>query len=166
MKVLRYSTQIHKWVGLVVGLQVLFWVGGGLVMTAIPIATVRSEHRLKASTPAALPLEQIALALGDSPALFVLDNMEQLALEGAPIVHALLHRIPNLKVEVLVVHTNKMAFGAYRGPSGPQTVFAVESHTDAIAKQLGMDALEFRLKNIFVDGDTGHTGHTVTSTCT
>lgn len=59
MKVLRYSTQIHKWVGLVVGLQVLFWVGGGLVMTAIPIETVRSEHRLKASTPAALPLEKI-----------------------------------------------------------------------------------------------------------
>lgn len=59
MKVLRYSTQIHKWAGLVVGLQVLFWVGGGLVMTAIPIETVRSEHRLKASTHAALPLEQI-----------------------------------------------------------------------------------------------------------
>lgn len=68
------------------------------------------------------------------------------------------YRIPNLKVDVFVVHTNKMAFGAYRGPSGPQTVFAVESHTDAIAKKLGMDALEFRLKNIFVDGDTGHTG--------
>ncbi|MCC6791008.1 MAG: xanthine dehydrogenase family protein molybdopterin-binding subunit [Thermomicrobiales bacterium] len=68
------------------------------------------------------------------------------------------YRIPNLKVEVLVVHTNKMAFGSYRGPSGPQTVFAVESHTDAIAKQLGMDALEFRFKNILDDGDTGHSG--------
>ena len=47
MKVLRYSTQIHKWVALVIGLQVLFWVGGGLVMTAIPIETVRSEHRFQ-----------------------------------------------------------------------------------------------------------------------
>jgi hypothetical protein len=26
MKVLRLSTQLHKWVALVVGLQVLFWV--------------------------------------------------------------------------------------------------------------------------------------------
>lgn len=42
-----------------VGLQVLFWVGHGLVMTAIPIETVRSEHRLKASMLAALPLEQV-----------------------------------------------------------------------------------------------------------
>ena len=45
MKLLRLSTQIHKWVALVIGIQVLFWVGGGLVMTAIPIETVRSEHR-------------------------------------------------------------------------------------------------------------------------
>jgi CO/xanthine dehydrogenase Mo-binding subunit len=71
------------------------------------------------------------------------------------------YRIPNLSVEVLVVHTNKMAFGAYRGPSGPQAVFAVESHTDAIAKRLGMDAVEFRLKNIMEEGDQGHSGQTL-----
>ncbi len=57
MKVLRLSTQIHKWVGLVVGIQVLFWVGGGLVMTAIPIETVRSEHHVRTLTPAPLALE-------------------------------------------------------------------------------------------------------------
>ena len=44
------------------------------------------------------------------------------------------YRIPNLKVEALAVHTNKMPFGAYRGPTGPQTVFAVESHIDEIAR--------------------------------
>lgn len=59
MKVLRYSTQIHKWIGLVVGIQMLFWVAGGVVMTAIPIETVRSEHRLKASEPQTLPVAQI-----------------------------------------------------------------------------------------------------------
>ncbi len=59
MKVLRYSTQIHKWVGLVVGIQVLFWVAGGVVMTAIPIETVRSEHRLKSLAPAILPVDGV-----------------------------------------------------------------------------------------------------------
>jgi len=68
------------------------------------------------------------------------------------------YRIPAIKVEVLAVHTNKMPFGAYRGPTGPQTVFAVESHTDAIAQALGMDRLELRLKNIFEEGDIGHSG--------
>src|SRR5215211_180420 len=68
------------------------------------------------------------------------------------------YRIANLKVEVLAVHTNNVSFGAYRGPSGPQSVFAVESHTDAIARELGLDPVEFRLKNIMRDGDTGQTG--------
>lgn len=64
MKVLRYSTQIHKWIGLVVGVQVLFWVAGGVVMTAIPIETVRSEHRLKPASLVALPVAQV-LPLAD-----------------------------------------------------------------------------------------------------
>jgi CO/xanthine dehydrogenase Mo-binding subunit len=68
------------------------------------------------------------------------------------------YRIPNLKVEVLAVHTNNPPFGAYRGPSGPQIVYAVESHTDAIARELGIDPLELRLRHIFRDGDLGHSG--------
>ncbi len=56
MKVLKLSTQLHKWIALVVGLQVLFWVGGGLVMTAIPIETVRGEHRVVEFKPAPLAL--------------------------------------------------------------------------------------------------------------
>ena len=62
MKVLKLSTQLHKWIALVVGLQVLFWVGGGLVMTAIPIETVRGEHR-------AVELKPDALELGGLPGL-------------------------------------------------------------------------------------------------
>jgi CO/xanthine dehydrogenase Mo-binding subunit len=68
------------------------------------------------------------------------------------------YRIPNLKCEALAVYTNNIAFGSYRGPTGPQTVFAVESHMDAIGRQLGIDALELRLKNILEEGDTGHSG--------
>lgn len=54
---LRLSTQIHKWLALVVGLQVLGWVFGGLVMVAIPIEKVRSEHHIAPFQPAALPGE-------------------------------------------------------------------------------------------------------------
>lgn len=72
------------------------------------------------------------------------------------------YRIPNIKVEVLAVHTNKMSFGSYRAPTGPQTVFAVESHTDAIARELGIDPVTFRLRNLMVDGDTGHSGQALT----
>lgn len=70
---LRLSTQIHKWLALVVGLQVLGWVLGGVVMTAIPIERVRSEHHLAKFQPDALPAEglvdfrQAAAAVGVTP---------------------------------------------------------------------------------------------------
>lgn len=64
MKVLKLSTQLHKWIALIVGLQVLFWVGGGLVMTAIPIETVRSEHRVAELKPPPLALDGLP-ALGE-----------------------------------------------------------------------------------------------------
>ncbi|RAK62491.1 PepSY domain-containing protein [Phenylobacterium kunshanense] len=56
---LRWSTQIHKWLALVVGLQVLGWVLGGLVMTAIPIQTVRGEHHVAKFRPDPLPAEGV-----------------------------------------------------------------------------------------------------------
>ncbi len=73
MHVLRLSTQVHKWIALVVGIQVLFWVLGGLVMTAIPITTVRSEHHVaeRALAPlpmgAVLPVQEAASRAGVSP---------------------------------------------------------------------------------------------------
>ena len=56
---LRWSIFIHKWLGLVVGLQVLGWVLGGVVMTAIPIERVRSEHHYAAYQPMPLPTSGI-----------------------------------------------------------------------------------------------------------
>lgn len=70
---LRWSTQIHKWLALVVGLQVLGWVLGGVVMTAIPIERVRSEHHIAQFQPDPLPSRglvdhaAVAAALGVSP---------------------------------------------------------------------------------------------------
>ena len=56
---LRLSLQLHKWIALIVGVQVLFWVVGGLVMTAIPIERVRSEHHLAERKPSPLPLASL-----------------------------------------------------------------------------------------------------------
>src|SRR3989440_2390093 len=72
------------------------------------------------------------------------------------------YRIPHVRVDVVAVYTNKVPFSAYRGPTGPQTVFAVESHTDALARRLGVDPLAFRLKHVFQEGDVAHNGQTLT----
>jgi len=68
------------------------------------------------------------------------------------------YRIPNLRLEGFAVYTNKTNCGSYRAPSGPQANFAVESQMDIIADALGIDPLEFRLRNIVRDGDEGPTG--------
>ena len=75
---LRWSLQFHKWIALVVGIQVLLWTLGGLVMTAIPIERVRSEHHVAERQPAPLVLDRVisaesaAKAVGVSPVEAVL----------------------------------------------------------------------------------------------
>ena len=68
------------------------------------------------------------------------------------------YRIPNLYLEGFAVYTNKTNCGSFRAPSGPQANFAVESQMDIMADALGIDPLDFRLKNIVHDGDEGPTG--------
>jgi uncharacterized iron-regulated membrane protein len=44
-------TTVHKWIGVVVGIQVLLWIAGGLVMSAFPIEVVRGETRAATIEP-------------------------------------------------------------------------------------------------------------------
>jgi CO/xanthine dehydrogenase Mo-binding subunit len=72
------------------------------------------------------------------------------------------YRIPHMRLEGCAVYTNKANFGSFRAPSGPQACYATESHMDSIARQLGLDALEFRLKNLVQEGDVNCTGQVLT----
>ncbi|MBI2298762.1 MAG: tetratricopeptide repeat protein [Armatimonadetes bacterium] len=63
---------------------------GGRVPTAVRVGLQQPE------LPGADPLDQIAELLGTRPALLVLDNFEQLAESGAPVVEELLQRAPRL----------------------------------------------------------------------
>lgn len=72
-----------------------------------------------------------------------------------------LYRIPNLFIQGYCVYTNKMNCGSMRGPSGPQTTFAMESHMDNLAKRIGMDPLDFRLKNLLEKGEKTGVGQTL-----
>ncbi|MFQ6110785.1 MAG: xanthine dehydrogenase family protein molybdopterin-binding subunit, partial [Nitrospinota bacterium] len=66
--------------------------------------------------------------------------------------------IPHVRVNVRLVYTNNPVGGAVRGLGVPQAAFGSESHTDTIASELGLDPLEFRLKNALKEGDTYTTG--------
>ncbi len=59
----------------------------------------------------------------------------------------------NIRFVADVVYTNKPTSGAYRGYGVPQGFFAVESHMERIAHELGLDPLQFRLMNVIQAGE-------------
>ena len=55
---------------------------------------------------------------------------------------------PNSERVIYPVHTNRMVSGNFRAPSDSQGYFAVQSMMDDIAYKLGMDPVDFALKNM------------------
>ncbi|MBM4298519.1 MAG: hypothetical protein FJ143_12345, partial [Deltaproteobacteria bacterium] len=68
------------------------------------------------------------------------------------------YRIPHVKVDGYAVYTNKPVAGSYRGYGIPQGAWAGEQQMDELAKKLGMDPIDIRMKNMFVEGDTSYWG--------
>jgi len=66
--------------------------------------------------------------------------------------------IENVHIDSYALYTNLPPAGALRGFGIPQLVWAYEGHTDIIARELKLDPLEFRRKNILRDGRPQATG--------
>ena len=65
-----------------------------------------------------------------------------------------LYRAANVHFTGTAVYTNLPVGGAYRGYGATQSAFAVEIQIDELAEKLGMDPLEFRMKNHIQSGET------------
>ena len=63
-----------------------------------------------------------------------------------------LYRCPNIEADTYTVFTNKSTAGAMRGYGIPQAMFAMESHTEDVARVLGIPSYEFRMKNVMPKG--------------
>ncbi|SDP04948.1 molybdopterin cofactor-binding domain-containing protein [Afipia sp. GAS231] len=63
------------------------------------------------------------------------------------------YNCPNKKVDATAVYTNTVPAGAFRGYGLPQSLLAVESAIDELAKQLGISPFEMRRRNIVKPGD-------------
>ncbi|ESX25490.1 MULTISPECIES: xanthine dehydrogenase family protein molybdopterin-binding subunit [unclassified Mesorhizobium] len=62
------------------------------------------------------------------------------------------YKLDNVKTVGFEVLVNRPKTAAYRAPSAPMAAFAVESAVDELAKELGMDPVEFRIKNAAQEG--------------
>jgi xanthine dehydrogenase YagR molybdenum-binding subunit len=66
---------------------------------------------------------------------------------GADIPMPYLYKVPNTRVKQSAVAVNAGSSRAFRAPGNPPASFGMESAMDDLAVKLGMDPVEFRLKN-------------------
>lgn len=129
MALLRWAVRLHKWIALVVGIQVLLWVTGGLVMTAIPIERVRGEHHAPPAVSApldvahALSLPAAAYRAGFAPARAELRDTPRGVVwsltppKGEPVI---LDGITGAKLTVIdEAQARRLAGEGYRGQAAP-----------------------------------------------
>jgi len=72
--------------------------------------------------------------------------------------------IENVSIDSYALYTNRPPAGALRGFGIPQLVWAYESHTDLIARELGVDPMAFRRQNILKNGRHQAVGTTLVDT--
>jgi len=68
--------------------------------------------------------------------------------------------LENVHIEAYEVVSNRPKVNSFRAPCVPQIVFGVEGVIDEMAKKIGMDPIEFRLKNAAKEGHTTIYGDT------
>ncbi len=64
-KIRKSIRLIHRWLGLILGIQVLFWVAGGVVMSIFPLETVRGADRSVEATATVLNSADFATPLSN-----------------------------------------------------------------------------------------------------
>jgi CO/xanthine dehydrogenase Mo-binding subunit len=97
----------------------------------------------KDGTPLALEAETVVEAGAYSGALLTM----------SAVFIASVYLWPTFDVVGYEVLTNKPSVAAYRAPLAPQTHFAIDSHMDHIAHQLGLDPAEYKLRYLERGGD-------------
>jgi CO/xanthine dehydrogenase Mo-binding subunit len=65
-----------------------------------------------------------------------------------------LYNVPNFHIDTSLVLSFKQSASSYRAPCAPTVVFAIDSLVDDIARELNLDPIEMRLKNVYHAGDS------------
>jgi CO/xanthine dehydrogenase Mo-binding subunit len=85
-------------------------------------------------------------------------TMSPVVLSRGAIHAAGAYRWPAVRIDAVAYRTHTPPNGAFRGFGVPQTIYAIESHIDQLARACGMEPHRFRLKNRLRLGDSTATG--------
>ncbi len=118
----------------------------------------RLEH-MRSATQERVQVHQVAVAFDDAGGILGLSDA-MVHDTGAytprglvvPLLSATMmpgpYKIPNFRVEMSTIYTNRVPVTPYRGAGQPQAVFVMERVLDLIARRLGLDRAEVRLRNM------------------
>jgi CO/xanthine dehydrogenase Mo-binding subunit len=135
------------------------------VLARVTHRPVRYVMTRKEELEAGMPAPQVIIKLktgvkrdGTLMALEAEAILESGAFSGAVLAVAgvflaSLYLWPNFDVKGFEVLTHKPSIAAYRAPVAPHTIFAIDSQMEQIAKKLGLDPVEFRLRHLQREGD-------------
>jgi CO/xanthine dehydrogenase Mo-binding subunit len=118
------------------------------------------EEVFRASGPGSATKSKVKLGAkrdGTFTALHSWHAFEAGAYKGSPMRPGLMcafasYEINHFLIEGFDVLVNKPKVAAYRAPGAPQTVYATECAIDELARELGMDPIDIRLKNAVKEG--------------
>ncbi|HEX8192190.1 MAG TPA: hypothetical protein VF552_04755, partial [Allosphingosinicella sp.] len=85
MRTTRIASVIHKWLALLMAVQILFWFGSGLFFAVFPIEKVRSEHMKAQAPPAPIAIADAAAGLGRISGAAPGERIEVRVMLGRPV---------------------------------------------------------------------------------
>lgn len=117
---------------------------------------MRSRHPMKVRAKSAVTEDGSIEALE----LYALSNTGAYGSHGMTVAGnvgakplPLYSKVPNVRFEADIVHTNVPQTGAMRGYGAPQGTLALEGHLDEVARDLGFDPVELRQDHYMEVGD-------------
>lgn len=87
----RVAGKVHKWLALLMAIQILFWFVSGLFFAVVPIEQVRSEHLKAANTPEPVSARVAAIGLQKIGPLVQGEKIEIRTLMGEPVALVSFH---------------------------------------------------------------------------
>lgn len=119
------------------------------------MSTTPKRHPSKIVYTAALDKSNMVVALKSKIQLDAgaYAGLSDVVLQRSLLAAVGVYNIPNVDVEGAAVITNKVSNGAYRGFGAPQSFFAIEVLMSHLAKQCGIDELEFKKMHFVKQGD-------------
>lgn len=115
-------------------------------LTTTPAPACEIELKLGGTREGAITALQARVLLDNGVFSFTLGGIVSLLLGGY-------YKCENVQIDCYEVLTNKPQAGAYRAPGAPSATFALESSVDELARAIGADPLELRMRNAVESGD-------------